>query len=726
MTGSTIDVTLSAIDRITAPINAIQRRIERLTAPFGRVGRAVSDLGNAAGLGRLTQSIGGVGRALGNVTTIAAQTTAQLAALAGVSLAGVGAGLYGVLRTGGEFERYEIMLTGLMGTKEAAVSAMAWAEKFAQSTNLSVAQAVESYIRLKNVGIDPTLGALQAITDANAKMGGSYEQQEGIVTAIGQMWSKTKISAEEMQQLSERNIAGWQLLSRATGKTVAQLQELGSEGKLGQDYIRALVTQMGKEAKGASEAIGGSWDGILDRMGDAWQTFNKIIADAGVFDAAKAGLEELLALVQRLQQNGQLTEWAKSVSDAMTSYLVKPMRDFLFGTETIGDSLANSIRTPGFLVELPKHVGDAMAAVERMVEALKAFARFVAPLVDLVGGPFNAALLALGAITFGPLIAALASLTGAFITLGVAILATPVGWFIAAVAAIAAAAYLIYENWDGIVAYFQDVWANISAAFDEGIVGGIMVAVREFNPGTHIARAMNAVVEHITGIDLLSEGSRIIGSLLQGFSQQFAAFDQWLGGLEGRLIAFGASIVTWIGDGLKSQWASLVEWVRSAFDDLTSWMPEWARDKLGLSATMTETTRSIAEAATAPGVSVPVGATPGLLAPTATMPATPAAAASAPVFAMPSFVPPPQAAPSSTSEINTTTVEAGNVTASTMNLPDPLIAHQPQNVTVNAPLNVGGVSGLGLTAPEVMALIERVGRAHSERVRQDVSSALGY
>lgn len=709
MSATTVDVVLSAIDRITAPVAAIQRRIERLTAPINRASRAISDIGNVAGIGRLTQSIGGVSRALGGVVQAASQATGQLAAMAGVSLAGIGAGLYGVLKTGGEFERYEIMLTGLMGTPEKAKAAMDWAEKFAQTTNLGVDQAVQSYIRLKNVGIDPTLGSLQALTDYNAKMGGTFFELEGVITAINQMWGKQKISAEEMGQLIERNVPAWQLLSRATGKTVEQLMDLSQGGKLGEKYIRALVTQMGKESEGASEAIGKSWDGILDRIGDAWKGFNKSIADAGVFDQAKLALEELLALVQKLQDNGQLVAWAKATSDAMTNYLVRPLKDFLFGTDEFGDSLKDTVRTPGFLVELPQHVKTASEAIERVIDGFRRFYAAISPVIDLVGGPLNAGLIALGAITFGPLIAALVSLTAAFWSLGVAILATPVGWFLAGVAAIAASVYLIYQNWDGLVAYFEDVWANITAAFDDGIINGMLVALREFNPVTHIMRGMNALVEYLTGIDLLAEGDRIIGSLLQGFSQQFAALDQWLAGLEGRLYAFGASIVTWIGDGLKSQWAALVDWVRSAFADLTSWMPAWAQDKLGFTSSVTSTTEAVGAAATPPAVS---------------MRQTPSTAASTPVFAMPSFAPPPAASGGSTSELNTGTVEAGSVVTSTMNLPEPVLVHQPQTVNAQATYHVA-VNVTGMTKEEGQAMVRGALSQVQEQHRQSLLSRLG-
>ncbi|MFN8996338.1 MAG: hypothetical protein ACK5X3_22095, partial [Pseudomonadota bacterium] len=66
------------------------------------------------------------------------------------------------------------------------------------------------------------------------------------------------------------------------------------------------------------------------------------------------------------------------------------------------------------------------------------------------------------ALTLGSgLLVSLGLLGKAMITLSAALLLTPIGWFVAAAAFFAALGYLVYENWDGIVA----VWDKISAAF---------------------------------------------------------------------------------------------------------------------------------------------------------------------------------------------------------------------------------------------------------------------
>lgn len=72
----------------------------------------------------------------------------------------------------------------------------------------------------------------------------------------------------------------------------------------------------------------------------------------------------------------------------------------------------------------------------------------------------------LGKVITG-LLAPLKWLTMGFVKLGLAILTTPIGWIIAGIAAIAAAAYLIYKNWDQLGPWFKSTWERCKAATGE-------------------------------------------------------------------------------------------------------------------------------------------------------------------------------------------------------------------------------------------------------------------
>ena len=69
----------------------------------------------------------------------------------------------------------------------------------------------------------------------------------------------------------------------------------------------------------------------------------------------------------------------------------------------------------------------------------------------------------------GGLALAFGALTAAAAPLGIAL--GPLLLIVAAVAALAAAAYLIYANWDQVAAFFTALWNRLKEAFDGGILG---------------------------------------------------------------------------------------------------------------------------------------------------------------------------------------------------------------------------------------------------------------
>ena len=75
-------------------------------------------------------------------------------------------------------------------------------------------------------------------------------------------------------------------------------------------------------------------------------------------------------------------------------------------------------------------------------------------------------LLKVGAVLFGSVIPAVWAFT-------VALLANPITWVIVAIAALVAAAWWMYENWEKVAGFFTDLWEGIkSVAFS--VINGIV------------------------------------------------------------------------------------------------------------------------------------------------------------------------------------------------------------------------------------------------------------
>jgi len=111
---------------------------------------------------------------------------------------------------------------------------------------------------------------------------------------------------------------------------------------------------------------------------------------------------------------------------------------------------------------------------------------------------------------------------GFLLRFGMMALASPVGLIIAAIALLAAGAYLLYKNWEPVKAFFGNLWEQLRSLFSGGVA--------------------------------------------------------WLGGLVGRFADFGSNIVQGLANGISNG----VGAVRDAIGTLGDNVVNWFKDKLGI------------------------------------------------------------------------------------------------------------------------------------------------
>ncbi len=263
----------------------------------------------------------GLGSFFGN---IAADLTTKIGSAIG-SLPG------DIVEVGSMFENLQTRLETLEGSSDKAKAAMAWIRQFAQDTPLELADVADAYADLKNFGIDPTNGSLQALTDAMAASGKGTATLGRLTLALGQAWVKQKLQGGEILQLTEAGIPVWDMLAEATGKNVAELQKLSEKGKLGRKEIQLLIDQIGKKYVGASEKFSKTFAGITSKLSDTWTGFLAKIGEKGFYDDIKHRLEGVFDTVTQWDKDGTLDQVAQRVSD------------FLTGTMRLFDNLARHV-----------------------------------------------------------------------------------------------------------------------------------------------------------------------------------------------------------------------------------------------------------------------------------------------------------------------------------------------------------------------------------------------
>lgn len=112
-------------------------------------------------------------------------------------------------------------------------------------------------------------------------------------------------------------------------------------------------------------------------------------------------------------------------------------------------------------------------------------------------------------------IPALAAGAKAALAFTAALLTNPITWVVAAVVA---AAVLIYKYWDPIKDFFGGLWGDIKAAFETSWVDGILKIIELFSPVVWIAKGLDAVTEYLFGFSLFDAGKNIVKTIGDGIA----------------------------------------------------------------------------------------------------------------------------------------------------------------------------------------------------------------
>ncbi|WP_375640734.1 phage tail protein [Bartonella sp. MM55XZML] len=196
--------------------------------------------------------------------------------------------------------------------------------------------------------------------------------------------------------------------------------------------------------------------------------------------------------------------------------------------------------------------------LSKIIAADKAFIRFSATLGRSLLSALASAASAVASLALtlvGTLISAITAVSSAFISLGIAIMTTPIGWIAGGIAALVGVGYLLYKNWDTVVSFISNLW-NSFASLCSNVFNNLLTLFKNFSPLSWIATKINELIKWLLGVDLMEAGANLIGSL-------------W--------------------EGIKSQWDDLYNGFSNMMNKLTSWMPNWVKEKLGFNVSINKT-----------------------------------------------------------------------------------------------------------------------------------------
>lgn len=445
--GYGLSVIIGAVDRLTAPLRGMLGKVQGFTAG---VGRAI----DRTGLPIFTNSLKNVGSAIGGVGTAVGQSRDRLLGL-GATL-GITGAAFGVFVNG------YADATGLIGdtAERTGISRERFQELgFAAKLTGSSSEVLAGALQKMNINVGAATKGSKELKDMFSGLGINIRDAGGKLKSTDQLFDTF---VDRISKIKDPTLQA-QAAVKVFGKSATELLPLIKGGGAGIKDMAAEARRLGIVLSDDAVRDGEAFGDILDTLKASLGGVGNIIGTALVPELSK-----------------------------MSTWLTESIVKYRPQIEAFATAFAKDL--PGNIEKIVGFLGDLYDGIQLVISA-------VGWLSDTFGGA-NVILAIVGAYIGGGLVVSIFNLGMAFKGLGIAIATTPVGWFLAAIALIAAAAYVIYQNWDQIVAFFEEKWAGVKAAFSDGIINGIWKLWKEYNPVTLMTEAFMGLVKYLTGWDL--------------------------------------------------------------------------------------------------------------------------------------------------------------------------------------------------------------------------------
>ena len=215
-------------------------------------------------------------------------------AMAGFGIAGLGAAGAGavgkqILDVGKNYERLQAALTTATGSEAKGAQAFKEIELFAKKTPYDLNQVAEAFIKLKNMGLDPSQAALTSYGNTAGAMGKDLNQ---MIEAVADA------ATGEFERLKEFGIKSKQQGDNVTFTFRGVNTTVKKDAKEIQKYLLDLGnTQFAGGMDRQSKTIGG----MTSTLSDNFQALGRAIWTGGFGDAAKSVVKWLTEFTDKIQ-----------------------------------------------------------------------------------------------------------------------------------------------------------------------------------------------------------------------------------------------------------------------------------------------------------------------------------------------------------------------------------------------------------------------------------------
>jgi tape measure domain-containing protein len=285
---STLPGASAEFRKLTKELGDLDVRSEKLSRSLGRRRMTGMQMTQAAGAALSGGIFGGpegfLGGAIGSAFGVGG---AFAGAAIGAQVGGLRQQLGGFADYAAQIQKMQIALKGAAGTQEEFNRAVAAAESATRNLNVPQDVAIQGMTQLtaavKGAGgqVSDAELVFRNVSSAIKATGGSAQDVDGAITAMVQVFSKGKVSAEELSgQLGERLPGAVTKFAKANNMTLPELQKALEQGQVGLNELMNFIIQLGGEYSGVAQKIAASSQDAGARLTVAFNEMKIAVGEA--------------------------------------------------------------------------------------------------------------------------------------------------------------------------------------------------------------------------------------------------------------------------------------------------------------------------------------------------------------------------------------------------------------------------------------------------------------
>ncbi len=434
------------------------------------------------------------------------------------TIGAVGTGAFiGAIKSAADMEKMQVALnTSFQGNKEAAEKAFKSINSFAAKTPYGVSEVMTSFIKLKNMGLDPSENALTAYGNTASSMGKNLND---MIEAVADA------ATGEFERLKEFGIKASSQGSKVTFTFQGVKTTVGKNAKEIENYLKTVGnTKFAGGIEAQSKTIYGQLSTLKDNFIMAAATAGKVF-----IPAINAIFQRIAPLIEKIQvfieKHPILIKWIGMLAVALLAVgtAMKVVSFGIGGIQAAGNAISflGKILLGSPIILIIAAIAGAAYLIYKNWDKIK---EWFANLWQGVKNVFNAAVegIKFYLINF-----------------------TPIG--------------LIYKHWDKIKNFFSNIWKGAKSAFNTG-VNFIKNILLNFTPVGLIYKYWGPITAWF-------------GKIWDGIKTKFNDAIAWIAGLGSRFLEAGKNIIKSIWEGMKSAWNDLKNWFSEKMEDIRAYLP---------------------------------------------------------------------------------------------------------------------------------------------------------